>query len=267
GEIPQYYVTGNHEPIISRDLFNLVQEEIARRAGKRKVAKKAVKTERGKYSSKYALTELLCCSDCGTQYRRVTWARNGKRKVVWRCINRLEYGTKYCKESPTIEESRLHQAIITALNRLDRDKVDVIETLKAGLQLAIGTQDDDSFNETAVQNRIAELQSVMMDLVELSSKSTASADYFDAKFEEISTEIKALQGQLGEHREQAILSQNTQARIHELLYMMENIDLSLKEYREDVVRGIISKVVVLSVDRIRITFKGNMEMEQDLPGE
>ena len=32
GEIPQYYVTGNHEPIISRDLFNLVQEEIARRA-------------------------------------------------------------------------------------------------------------------------------------------------------------------------------------------------------------------------------------------
>ena len=60
---------------------------------------------------------------------------------------------------------------------------------------------------------------------------------------------------------------NTQARIHELLYMMENIDLSLKEYREDVVRGIISKVVVLSVDRIRITFKGNMEMEQDLPGE
>ncbi len=60
---------------------------------------------------------------------------------------------------------------------------------------------------------------------------------------------------------------NTQARIHELLYMMENTDLSLKEYREDVVRGIISKVVVLSVDRIRITFKGNMEMEQDLPGE
>lgn len=135
GEIPQYYVTGNHEPIISRDLFKLVQEEIARRAGERKVAKKAVKTEKGKYSSKYALTELLCCGDCGTQYSRVTWARNGKKKVVWRCINRLEYGTKYCKESPTLEESRLHQAIVTALNRLDEDKADVIETLKAGLRL------------------------------------------------------------------------------------------------------------------------------------
>ena len=267
GEIPQYYVTGNHEPIISRDLFNLVQEEIARRAGKRKVAKKAVKTEKGKYSSKYALTELLCCGECGTQYRRVTWARNGKKKVVWRCINRLEYGTKYCKESPTIEESRLHQAIIAALNRMDEDKADVIETLKAGLRLAIGSQDDDSFNEAAVQNRIAELQSVMMDLVELSSKSSASADYFDAKFEEIAAEIKELQGQLGEHQEQIMLAQNTQARIHELLYMMEHTDFSLKEYREDVVKGIITKVVVLSADRVRIIFDNNMEMEQELVSE
>ena len=266
GEIPQYYVTGNHEPIISRDLFNLVQEEIARRAAKRKVATKAVKTERGKYSSKYALTELLCCGDCGTQYRRVTWARNGKKKVVWRCINRLEYGTKYCKESPTIEESRLHEAIVTSLNRLDENKADVIQTLKAGLQLALGTQDDDSFNEAAVQNRITELQSIMMDLVELSSKSNASADYFDAKFEEISFEIKALQGQLGEHKQQTLIAQNTESRIHELLSILESTDLSVKEYRDDVVKAIITKVVVLSADRIRVTFDGNMDIEVELTG-
>lgn len=106
-----------------------------------------------------------------------------------------------------------------------------------------------------------------MDLVELSSKSSAGADYFDAKFEEIAAEIKGLQGQIGEHQEQAMLSQNTQARIHELLYMMENTDLSLKEYRKDVVKVIIDKVVVLSADRIRITFKGNTEMEQELSSE
>ena len=267
GEIPQYYVTGNHEPIISRDLFNLVQEEIARRAGKRKVAQKAVKTERGKYSSKYALTELLSCGDCGTQYRRVTWARGGKKKVVWRCINRLEYGTKYCKESPTLEESRLHTAIVAALNCLDNDKLDVMETLRAGLQLALGTQEGDSFNEGAIQNRIAELQSVMMDLVELSSKSSASADYFDAKFEEISTEIKSLQEQLGKHKQQTLITQNTKARIGELLAIMEQLDLSVKEYRDDVVRAIIAKVVVLSADRIRVTFDGGVEMEMELPGE
>lgn len=267
GEIPQYYVTDNHEAIISRELFNLVQEEMARRAGKRKVATKAVKTEKGKYSSKYALTELLSCGDCGTQYRRVTWARGGKKKVVWRCINRLENGTKYCKESPTIEESRLQQALVTALNRMDEDKEDVIQTLKAGLQLALGAQDGDGFNETAVQSRIAELQSVMMDLVELSSKSSASADYFDAKFEEISGEIKDLQAQLGERKQQALISQNTEARIHELLHLLDTTDLSVKEYRDDVVKSFIAKVVVLNADRIRVTFKGNTEIEVELPSE
>lgn len=64
-----------------------------------------------------------------------------------------------------------------------------------------------------------------------------------------------------------MLAQNTQARIHELLYMMETTDLSLKEYREDVVKAVIDKVEVLSADRIWITFKGNTEMGQELPGE
>ena len=31
GIVPQYYVQGNHEPIISKEMFLLVQEEIARR--------------------------------------------------------------------------------------------------------------------------------------------------------------------------------------------------------------------------------------------
>lgn len=79
--------------------------------------------------------------------------------------------------------------------------------------------------------------------------------------------IKELQGQLGKHQEKTMLAQNTQARIHKLLYTMEHIDLSVKEYRDDVVKGIIIKVVVLSVDRIRITFDNNMEIEQELPNE
>ena len=142
-----------------------------------------------------------------------------------------------------------------------------MQTLRAGLQLALGTQYDDSFNETAIQSRITELQSVMMDLVELSSKSNASADYFDTKFEEIAAEIKSLQEQLGEHRQQTTTAQNTKARISELLAIMEQLDLSVKDYRDDVVKTIITKVVVLSADRIRVTFDGGMEMDVKLPGE
>ena len=79
GERGQSYVENNHPAIIPRELFYRVQEEMTRRASKRKVMQKTGKTELGKYSAKYALSELLVCGECGTPYKRVTWARNGKK--------------------------------------------------------------------------------------------------------------------------------------------------------------------------------------------
>lgn len=86
GERPKYYVENNHPAIIESATFGRVQEEMARRCGKRKVKQVGTKTEQGRYSSKYALTELLICGECGTPYRRCTWVANGKKKVVWRCM-------------------------------------------------------------------------------------------------------------------------------------------------------------------------------------
>lgn len=72
GELPMYLVKNHHEPIISRSDFNRVQEEMARRSAKRTIADKLTKTGQGKYSAKYALSELLICGECGEHYRRVT---------------------------------------------------------------------------------------------------------------------------------------------------------------------------------------------------
>ena len=82
GERPQYYIENNHPAIIDSATFGRVQEELARRAGKRKVKQVGTKTEQGKYCSKYALTELLICGECGTPYRRSTWTVGGQKKIV-----------------------------------------------------------------------------------------------------------------------------------------------------------------------------------------
>ncbi len=70
GERAMYLVSDCHPAIIDRDTFNLVQQELARRTSKRKVSTNTI-TEQGKYSSKYALTDLMICGECGTPYRRV----------------------------------------------------------------------------------------------------------------------------------------------------------------------------------------------------
>jgi hypothetical protein len=69
GKYPQYYITNNHPAIVSKDVFQKVQVEIARRASKRKIPSRTARTEQSKYSGKFALNEGLVCGECGTPYR------------------------------------------------------------------------------------------------------------------------------------------------------------------------------------------------------
>ena len=119
GELPMYYVKDHHVPIIDRDIYYKVQAEMAKRQclPHPTLSSGALPS---RYNSKYALTGLLYCGYCDTRYKRVTWSNKGKdtKKFVWRCVNRLDNGTKYCKESKTLEESVLHAAIIDAVGSL-----------------------------------------------------------------------------------------------------------------------------------------------------
>ena len=140
GERAQYYVENNHPAIIDADTFAKVQEELARRASKRKVKQIGTTTEQGKYCGKYALTELLVCGECGTPYRGCTWTSCGKKRIVWRCINRLDYGKKYCHHSPTMEEAPLQEAIMNAILKTAQVDPNILQTLKMHIQMGLGAE-------------------------------------------------------------------------------------------------------------------------------
>ena len=146
GERPMYLVTKHHAPIIDRDTFNRVQQELARRSSKRKISDKTT-TEQGKYSSKYALSELLICGNCGTPYRRCTWTAGGKKQIVWRCISRLDHGKKYCSESPTIHEDKLHRAILKAVNEYLGCGDEIAKILKANIGSVLECRDFNGYAE------------------------------------------------------------------------------------------------------------------------
>ena len=99
-----------------------MQLEKKRRAERHKptVTKRAKEKKKG-YSSKYILSNLLACGECGQPYRRLTWTRNGEKRIVWRCASRAEHGTKYCQHSATLGEEALQRAVMQAIRRVARD--------------------------------------------------------------------------------------------------------------------------------------------------
>jgi len=100
GQRNRYYVRNSHPAIVSGEVFNKVQEEMARRA--RLVHREDGTVESGfsRYNGKYLLGNLLECGNCGVSYRR----RTERGKVVWRCAIRIEKGKEVCPHSPTMNE-------------------------------------------------------------------------------------------------------------------------------------------------------------------
>ena len=250
GELPMYYVENSHPAIIERRIFDRVQEEIARRAGKKKVKQTGTKTELGRYSGKYALTELLYCGECGTPYRRCTWSRNGKKKIVWRCVSRLDYGKKYCKNSPSVEESRLHNAIAAAITKKANSEEINIGGIMDHIESFGSRRDTDGIIQR--QRRIAEIEKVIDDLARLNSDEAQSGE-LDYKFSELYAELYSVKDELEE------MQSGASALDGDMLNEMREVVTGLKnhpvEYDDKVVRQLIDCIKVMSADMIKICFK------------
>lgn len=250
GELPMYYVENSHPAIIERRIFDRVQEEIARRAGKKKVKQTGTKTELGRYSGKYALTELLYCGECGTPYRRCTWSRDGKKKIVWRCVSRLDYGKKYCKNSPSVEESRLHNAIAAAITKKANSEEINIGGIMDHIESFGSQRDTDGIIQR--QRRIAEIEKVIDDLARLNSDEAQSGE-LDYKFSELYAELYSVKDELEE------MQNGASALDGDMLNEMREVVTGLKnhpvEYDDKVVRQLIDCIKVMSADMIKICFK------------
>ena len=259
GELPMYYVENSHPAIIERRIFDKVQEEIARRAGKKKVKQTGTKTELGRYSGKYALTELLYCGECGTPYRRCTWSRNGKKKIVWRCVSRLDYGKKYCKNSPSVEESRLHNAIAAAITKKANSEEINIGGIMNHIESFGSQRDTDGIIQR--QRRIAEIEKVIDDLARLNSDEAQSGE-LDYKFSELYAELYSVKDELEE------MQNGASALDGDMLNEMREVVTGLKnhpvEYDDKVVRQLIDCIKVMSADTIKICFKDGTVTETAL---
>jgi len=263
GELPKYLVQNHHEAIIDRTLFEKVQAEIARRAGKRKVSDKTSKTGQSKYSGRYALTELLICGNCGTPYKRVTWSKRGKKKIVWRCISRLDYGTKYCKSSPTVDEERLQAAVLKAINAMMSNRERLIGILKTNLKITLSEKSSGATNPYAIENRIRELQDSMMELVAVAAKA-GNAESYEDKFREISEEIKSLQKTLEQYQAEQNGPDKLARQIDDISKALEDAPFEITEYSNNIVRQFIDTIKVVNEDKLLFIFKGGITMEQPL---
>ena len=245
GEVTQYYVTDNHPAIIPREIFQQVQLELARRSSRPKVSQRKTKTERGKYTSKFALSERLVCGECGCMYRRTQWIkRDGTKEYVWRCVNRLENGRKYCKNSPSLKEAQLQEAIMAAIREQFTDREQVKEALKE-VEERIILHGDSQQDAAPLLTRIQEIDQAMSNLLLLVSHSADSGIY-DEKFKALTKEKAELQAQVDAVEQAARQDQGRQRELQAVLDAIERQPVKLERYDDELVRRTVEEITIIS---------------------
>ena len=252
GEVRQYYITDNHEGIIPREIFHAVQLEKKRRAERRKstVTRRAKEKKKG-YSSKYILSNLLVCGECGQPYRRITWTRNGVKRIVWRCSNRVEHGTEYCKNSPTLDEEALQRAVMRTVGNVVRDS-EFGSVMQNNVTLVIGQYADSIQSENnETDEKIAGLEREMLQMVK------ETPDFNDGAFLE---KYRTLGGEIQKLKQKKISEANVRKLPvpSEIGEKIESMDRNEIAFDPVLVGQLIEKIVVRNARRIEVVFKSGL---------
>lgn len=149
GEVPQYYVEGNHEAIISPEVFDLVQAELEKR--KRKSG--------SRYSGVSIFSNKIKCGDCGSWYGSKVWHSTDQyRKVIYRCNHK--YGDEKC-QTPHITEEEIKEIFVTAFNKLLTEKKEIIANVVLMRKTLFDTSD-----LTAERDALKEEMQMLVDRIQ-----------------------------------------------------------------------------------------------------
>lgn len=111
GEAPQYHVLESHKPIVSPEVFDLVQAEFAKRRNCGKVT-----------SCVHPFSSRVICGECGGVFGTKRWrAQKGGEiyaRQIWQCNEKYRVkGTVNC-HTPHLTDDQLKYAFITAFNQV-----------------------------------------------------------------------------------------------------------------------------------------------------
>ena len=158
GIVPQYYVEWNHEPIIPKNIFLKVQDELVRRI--------TCVTANGRkcgFSSRHAFSQIVFCSECGENFHRTQWNNRSKKPVVWRCLTRLyPKMTELVRHTRTVKEDELKAACLSAFNGFWKERDGFQEQMERNIERLLA--ENNPREEEKLRKREEELQQELISL-------------------------------------------------------------------------------------------------------
>lgn len=178
GEVPQYYVTGSHEPIITPATWEVVQAELIRRSGKGA-------------ANTHPFTRRIQCADCGGWFGRKVWHSTSKyRRHIWRCNNK--YSQKDRCTTPHVTETQIQEAFVTALAEQVKHNAALDKTMRL-LEAEVYDVSELQAQQTQLTQQMEETITLINQLVTTAASSSHDPDEFDRRYRQLEERHRQLE--------------------------------------------------------------------------
>lgn len=259
GQLPQHYITDHHEAIIDRDMFDRVQFEYARRNAIKKSSPYIDEgPKKSKYSSKYALTELLVCGKCGASYKRCTWTHHGKKDIVWRCSTRNDYGKDKCPDSVTIHEHIIHSTILKSLSDLAEQKEYLKDDIKTALAEVL-SDDGTDISISALEQQLKEHENEMMRLVKMCAERGNQTEFED-EFKRINKNIIDLRKIIEVEKSKVRPELDIDSRFEALFSKIDEATANMEIFDDGIIRQLIAQIKVENANQLTIILHNGFKL-------
>ncbi len=242
GEIPQYYVQNSHPAIISNELYDLVQNEIQRRAN-------APAT----YSGTDIFSSKIICGECGGFYGRKVWHSKDKyRRIIYRCNNKYKDNGK-CK-TPHVDEDTIKQLFIKEINSLIENKDEIINNFENIKKQLFGTE---SLEEEAEQlkQEINVVAEVIKKLVEDNARIAIQQDDYTRQYNSL---VERMENAKSKYIGVLQQIQDLKARKENYKVFMKTLkaqETLITEFDEELWNTTVDNVTVIKGNNIKINFR------------
>ena len=179
-------------------------------------------------------------------------------------MSRLEFGTKYCHNSPTLDESKLHSAILAAMNEFAAirqevcpDVLTMAEEVKQALSQA-------GAKLLELKKHLEAVSREQSDLLDRLLENMGDAE-LNAKMKALTDEKESLKAQILDTQQMEVSLEEQAARHQQMWDSIMECSAGYTEFDDEFVRQIIQKITVEDEETIRIHFRDlEMVMEQEL---
>jgi len=245
GKVEQYYVTDDHEPIISKSDFEAVQ--------------KLLQIKSVHYGNKvhksYPLSRKIICKNCGSIYKR----RCVNNIVYWNC-SKHDFKAADC-ESVRLEEEKIYRAFITLYNKLKINYTVIFQPVISQLQELRNKKFSSNKQYSEIMKEIAKLKEQTHVLARLKTKGFLDDSKYLEQTAELNSKIEKLNREL-QKISRCDYEDDVIEKIKDVASIIESGTELMTEFDEILFESLVEKIVVKNQKELEFQLYGGLKFKE-----